>query len=134
MNKHTLFAGILLIITIFVSLCIMIFSMMTVRIFKDEKRLLWASVDNEGLYSIACNKADNILDRLVNKKEFNIDGVKLDKIGDTIIASYKVEINNDKYIDIEVKIRDESFEILKWQQEYCGDWEINDILDIWTGN
>lgn len=134
MNKHTLFAGILLIITIFVSLCIMIFSMMTVRIFKDEKRLLWASVDNEGLYSIACNKADNILDRLVNKKEFNIDGVKLDKIGDTIIASYKVEIDNDKYIDIEVKIRDESFEILKWQQEYCGDWEIDDILDIWTGN
>lgn len=134
MNKHTLFAGILLIITIFVSLCIMIFSMMTVRIFKDEKRLLWASVDNEGLYSIACNKADNILDRLVNKKEFNIDGVKLDKIGDTIIASYKVEINNDKYIDIEVKIRDESFEILKWQQEYCGDWEIDDILEIWTGN
>ena len=48
-------------------------------------------------------------------------------------AEFTVPINDDLVLDVAVRLRGETCEILRWQTLYTGEWEIDESMDIWDG-
>lgn len=130
MNKNSLTSGMILLIIMFSILCVSMFSVLTVSIFKNEVSITREISNNNKNYSKANEKAEEILFDIINNE--NIEDVVYTEIEDYKIASYSVNIDENKILDIEVEIYDDGYKINKWQQVYIGEWKPETHIKVWT--
>lgn len=129
MSNKTLFSGLILIITLFISMCIITLSMLTIISIQNETNIVNSLADNDKNYKIANDKASEILVSIlegINTSESNQKNQKAE-------FNYTVDIDDDKYLDIQLRVEGNTYEIIKWEQVYDGDWEVDDVLQVWDG-
>lgn len=132
MSKGALTTGLILISTIFTILVVSIFSILTIQMYNQEVVIKEAILKNERNYQCADEQADVILTEILSG---TLDPLIVDiqQIGSNRLASYNVKIDEDKQLSVEVLLKNGSYEILKWEQEYIGDWVLDNSITLWDG-
>ena len=119
--------GISSLLVIFAVLCITIFSLLSISAVRADARLEESSARaTEGWYE-ADYAANEILARLRNGEI--PEGVSLENG----IYSYSCPITETQLLQVEVKIKDGKYSILRWQAQYSADWQPDDSLPVWDG-
>lgn len=132
MNKNSLTSGMILLIVMFSVLCVSMFSILGVLIFSNEISIVREISDNNRNYSEANDIAEEILFNILNDEK--IENVNYSNMKNYKIASYNVNIDENKVLDIEVEVYDDGYKINKWQQIYVGEWKPDNHINVWTGN
>ena len=115
-------------LVIFAVLCIYIFAILSLSETLAGGRLADATASSISNYYSADSEAEAVLSELrsgkVPESVINTDG----------IYSYSCPISDTSAIEVEVKIDDDSYEILKWQQVYTAAWEPDESIEVWNRN
>ena len=107
-------------IVIFGVLCLVVFSVLALSGSLAGGRLESASVDATTAYYEADSKAE---EKLAELRETGKDGT----------YNYSVDISDSQSINVSVKIKGDSYEIISWQTNYTAQWQSDDSLILWDG-
>ena len=119
-------------LVIFAVLCLTIFALLGLSTVQADKRLAEASAEAVKKYYEADTEAEMILASL-RQGQVPIEGAsKTEKNGD--VYYYRCDVSEVQALEVEVKITEESYEILRWQLVSTTDWEADDSLDVWNGS
>ena len=139
MNKSGIGVGSASIVLVFAVLCLTIFSLITYVVAGNEKALTDAKAELVTGYYEADAAAELILAEILNADSIpeKVQGVGIysgwdEKLGaETTYFHYPV--SDIKALYVNVLIRDDSFDILSWRMYDTDDWEIDDSVNVWTG-
>lgn len=114
-------------LVIFAVLCLCIFSFLGLSSVRADQRLSAASAAAiEGYYQ-ADTEAEEILARL---REGDIpSGVTVN--GD--VYTYVCPVSDTQELQVAVRLRDEQYDVLRWQTCSTADWDPDDSLELWDG-
>lgn len=121
-------SGAVSLVMIFCTLCLVIFSMLTLATAERETRLSQMTAENAAEYYRADYDATVIVAAL--QSGTNLD-VEIQWDGDT--ASFLLPIGESLGLDVAVAVHDGTCEILRWQTVYTGTWEPDGSLNLWQG-
>ena len=121
-------SGAVSLVMIFCTLCLVIFSVLTLATAERESKLSEMTERNAEEYYRADYDATVIAAALRNGTD---PDAEIDWDGDT--ASFLLPIGDSLGLDVAVSVRGGTLEILRWQTVYTGDWEPDEFLDLWEG-
>ena len=126
-------SGAVSLVMIFCILCLVIFSVLTYTTADREHRLSEKTAQNAGEYYRADYEATVIAAALRNGAE---PDAEIHWDGDTasfflpMVDSQGLEVLG---LDVAVSVHDGTYEILRWQTVYIGEWEPDEFLNLWEG-
>lgn len=115
-------------IVIFAVLCLTVFAMLSLSTVQADRRPAEASMENTKKYYEADTQAETILAQL--RRGIMADGVV--KQGEVFF--YRCEVSETQELQVEVKVSDSSYEIIRWQLVSTTDWKEEDELQLWNGS
>ena len=121
-------SGAVSLVMIFCTLCLVIFSVLTLATADRESKLSEMTARNAEEYYRADYDATVIVAAL--RSGTNPDA-EIDWDGDT--ASFLLPIGDSLGLDVAVSVRGGACEILRWHTVYTGDWEPDEFLDLGGG-
>jgi len=142
MGKSGIGVGSASIVLVFAVLCLTIFSLITFVVAGNDKALVEAKVDMVTGYYRADALAELILaDILAAKEAGNIpETIREVQINTGHNESSGLEttyflcdISDTKALYVSLALHNDSFDILSWRMYDKGEWEIDDSINVWTG-
>lgn len=118
--------GISLLIT-FAVLCLTVFALLSLSSVRANQRLAEASAQAVEDYYAADCAAQEVLSRLRGGEL--PDNVQVD--GD--LYSYSCPITDTQELQVEVRMEEGRWTVLRWQSARSGDWELEEDLELWDG-
>jgi hypothetical protein len=112
----------------FAVLCLVVFAVLSLSTAQADRRLSEVSADAVRQYYEADREANRILS-LIRKGSIPA-GVETEEG----IYRYSCRISDTRTLFVEVRVDGSDYEILRWQEEYTADWELDTSLDVWSGN
>lgn len=112
-------------LTIFSVLCLVVFALLSISTVQSQRKLSDAAYEAVEGYYAADAAAEEILARL-RGGEFP-QGVTRE--GDTY--RYACPISRTQELEVEVRVRGESYIILRWQAVSTADWDSGDGPELW---
>ena len=139
MNKSGIGVGSASIVLVFAVLCLTIFSLITYVVAGNEKSLTNAKAELVTGYYKADAAAELILAEIIaaDTTPDLVRGVNIytgwdEKLGvETTYFHYP--ISDIKALYVNVVKQDDSFEILSWRMYDTDEWEIDNSVNVWTG-
>ncbi len=115
------------IITIFSVLCFIIFALLSLSTAKADSILMDKSADATIHYYEADTKAEEIL-----------AGIRAGELPDGVTKkgthyTYICPVDENQQLSVEVEVKGETYQILKWQKEYIGEWKADTSVKVWGG-
>ena len=133
-------SGAVSLVMIFCVLCLAVFSVLTLATADRERNLAELTAQSAADYYAADCRAVEIIaalrdgDAVPADVEITRSASGKNPDGSTVEeAEFSVPINDDLVLDVAVRLRGETCEILRWQTMYTGEWEIDESMDIWDG-
>lgn len=105
---------------IFAVLCLAVFSVLTLSTVLADSRLEAAA--NESV--VAWYRADAAAEEILAELRAN---------GEDGIHDYSVPVSDTQRLDVSVRLDGEEYEVLRWQLVYSELWQLNDSLEVWSG-
>ena len=131
MNKRERFAppvvGGSSLLVIFAVLCLTVFAMLSLSTVQADKRLSDASAAAVFEYYAADCRAEEILAQLRTGQVPEGVRVKADTY------SYTCSISETQELQVEVRIRENGWEVLRWQAVSTARWSEGETLSLWDG-
>ena len=139
MNKSGIGVGSASIVLVFAVLCLTIFSLITYVVAGNEKSLTDAKAELVTGYYEADAAAELILAEIIaaDTTPETVRGVSIytgwdEKLGaETTYFHYS--ISGIKALYVNILLHDDSFDILSWRMYDTDEWEIDDSINVWTG-
>lgn len=122
MNKNIVTIGFIIISTIFMVLCITVFSILTIMLVKNESATLNIITTNDENYNKAVEIAEEQLIKILESKDYDLDSG---------IINYSVKIDENKQLNVEIQLDENNLTVLRWEQEYIGEWEDEQYINVW---
>ena len=122
-------SGAVSLVMIFCTMCLVIFSVLTLVTAERESRLSEMTERNAKEYYQADFDATVIVAALRNGTNPDAE-IYWD--GDT--AAFLLPIGDSLGLDVAVSARNGTYEILRWQTVYTGSWEPDEFLNVWDGD
>lgn len=120
-------------LTVFAVLCLTVFALLSLSTVRADGRLAQASLQAVEDYYAADRRAQEILARL--RCGQRPEGVTFSGGGE-LRADYSVPISDSQELQVSVLLGEageRDYEILRWQAVPVGEWELDDIPDLWDG-
>lgn len=114
-------------LVIFAVLCLTVFALLSLSTVQADSRLSDASAAAVSGYYAADCRAEELLAELRSGQI--PEGVNVN--GD--VYSYTCPISETQELQVEVQIRDDSWEILQWKAVSTAQWNEDDTLSLWDG-
>lgn len=124
-------SGAVSLVMIFCVLCLAVFSVLTLATADRESRLSEMTAKNAAEYYEADYHATVIAAALRNGAPLPTD---VDVVWDGDTASFRLPMGDSLGLDVAISVHGGSYEILRWQTVYTGDWQPDDYLELWDGN
>ena len=121
------FVGGTSLLVIFATLCLVIFALLSLSTTRADERLGDAVAQAVSDYYAADCEAEVILAQLRQGKL--PDGVTAS--GD--LYTYSCPVSDTQALAVEVQVKGDDYQILRWQAVSTADWQPNDDLPVWTG-
>ena len=129
-------AGGVSLLVVFAVLCLTVFALLSLTTVQADGRLADASAQAVEDYYAADRAAQEILARLRNgETPSEATSHPEDSWHDPnmIRYTYEVPISETQELQVEVLVGGEDYEILRWQAQYTGEWEVVEDIDLWDG-
>jgi len=139
MSKSGIGVGSASIVLVFAVLCLTIFSLITFVVAGNDKALVDAKAEMVTGYYEADTLAELIISDILAAAEIpdTIRGVKINTGFDERLNKETVyffcDISGSKSLYVNLAIANDSFDILSWRMYDKEEWEIDDSINIWTG-
>lgn len=119
----------------FAVLCLTVFALLSLTTVQSDARLAEASVKAVSDYYAADVKAQEILARLRAGEEPEELETTTVEFPDRIeyIYSYSCPISDTQNLEVELRLDETGFTILRWQAAPAQEWESDDMLELWDG-
>ena len=114
-------------LVIFAVLCLTVFAMLSLSTVQADSRLSDASAAAVSEYYAADCRAEEILAQLRTGQVPEGVRVKADTY------SYTCPISETQELQVEVRIRENGWEILRWQAVSTTQWNEDETLSLWDG-
>jgi len=140
MSKSGIGVGSASIVLVFAVLCLTIFSLITFVVAGNDKALVDAKAEMVTGYYKADTLAELILADILSPGETpaEIRGVKINTGFDDNLNSettfFFCDISESKALYVNLILHDDSFDILSWRMYDKDEWEIDDSINVWTGD
>ena len=127
------------IVLVFAVLCLTIFTVISLSSALTEQSLIDLEVRTVQAFYQADVLAEKILAEILQAPATpdNILGVDIyadwdwDYFAERVFFAVPISDTTDLYV--EVLIEEDAYTILTWRMQQFGDWEVDDILNLWTG-
>lgn len=116
------------ILTIFAVLCFIIFALLTLSTAKADRKIADRSVEAVLQYYEADTQAEEILASIRSGKIPE----EVTKETDSLY-SYSCPIDENQTLQVKIRVKDESYEILEWKKVYIGPWKADDTIEVFGG-
>ncbi len=116
-------------LVIFAVLCLTIFALLSLSTVQADRRLAEASAEAVKKYYAADTKAEMIL-ASIRQGQMPVEGAETKND----IYTYRCEVSDVQALEVEVRITDEKYEIIRWQLISTTEWEEDDSMDVWNGS
>lgn len=114
-------------LTVFAVLCLAVMSMLSLSAVRSDAELSRRSAEAVTAWYAADTRAEEILAEL--RRGGMPAGVT--RRGD--IYCYCVPIFGSRELQVEVRLEEGEYTVLRWQSAGAGDWEANEELAVWNG-
>ncbi len=114
-------------LVIFAVLCLTVFALLGLSTVQADGRLAEASAQAVADYYAADCEAERILARLRGGQ--TPEGVTVD--GD--VCAYTCPISETQNLEVEVRLEQTGYTVLRWQAVPIGEWQTDDSLGVWDG-
>ena len=132
MKKSGGVSGAVSLVMIFCVMCLAVFSVLTLVTADRESKLSKVTAQNAAEYYRADYDATVIAAALRTGTPIPAElDVDITWDGDT--ASFLLPMSDSLGLDVAVSVHGGSYEVLRWQTVYTGDWEPDLFLDLWDG-
>jgi len=138
-NKSGIGVGSASIVLVFAVLCLTIFSLITYVVAGNEKALVDAKAELVTGYYEADAAAELILADILATDAIpnTVRGIQihtgLDENLGVETTYFHYPISDIKALYVNLIVRDDSFDILSWRMYDTDEWEIDDSINVWTG-
>ena len=119
-------------LVIFAVLCLTVFALLGLSTVQADRRLAEASSAAVKNYYEADTRAELILASL-RQGQIPMEGVTKSEKAPQVYC-YQCKVSEVQVLDVEVRITEDSYEILRWQLVSTTEWEENDSISIWNGS
>jgi len=116
-------------LVIFAVLCLTVFALLSLSTVQADRRLADASAEAVKKYYEADTKAVQVLASL---RQGQVPAGAVEKNGE--VYCYRQKVSEVQALEVEVKISDEKYEIVRWQLVSTTEWEEDDSVDVWSGS
>ncbi len=114
--------GITSLVTILCVLCLSVFAVLTFSTARRERRLSELTAEYTAAYYEADRQASEWAAALPT------DGVP-----DGEIMSASFPAGGEQVLEVELRKSGGTYEVLRWQMVYEGEWQADDTIEIWDG-
>ena len=133
MRRSGSVSGAVSLVMIFCTLCLAIFSVLTLATADREARLSEMTARNTAEYYRADYDATVVAAALRDGSPVPADiDVEITWDGDT--AYFSLPVGDALELNVALSVRGGTCEILWWQTLYAGSWEPDDYLNLWGGD
>jgi len=138
-NKSGIGVGSASIVLVFAVLCLTIFSLITYVVAGNDKAIVDAKANLVTAYYNADAEAERILFDLIAADTIpdTVRGISIhtgrDEATDTETTYFHYKITDAKALYVSLAIREDSFDVLSWHMYDTDEWEIDDSINVWTG-
>ncbi|MBO5175989.1 MAG: hypothetical protein J6K04_13480 [Lachnospiraceae bacterium] len=116
-------------LVIFAVLCLTIFALLSLSTVQADRRLAEASAEAVQKYYEADVKAEVLLASI---RQGQVPADAVEKNGE--VYYYRQKVSEVQALEVEVKVSDEEYEIMRWQLVSTTEWEEDDSMDVWNGS
>ena len=150
MGKSGIGVGSASIVLVFAVLCLTVFSLITFIVAGNDKNLVDAKAGLVTGYYEADTLSELILSDILSAAgggggsgscvdiPDNIRGVNIVKTFDDNlnknVINFSCDISASKALFVSLVIHDDFFDILAWHMYDIGDWDIDNSINVWTGD
>lgn len=114
-------------LTVFAVLCLAVMSMLSLSAVRSDAELSRRSAEAVTAWYAADTRAEEILAEL--RRGGMPEGVT--RKDDTYY--YDVPISDSRELQVEVRLEEGEYTVLRWQSAGTGNWEANEELAVWNG-
>jgi len=119
--------GIASLLCIFAVLCLTVFALLTLSAVRTNQQFSDRAAETVSAYYEADCLAQELLARLRS-------GQRPEEVSETDgVFSYRCRVTDTQVLEAAVYLREDSWEILRWQLCSHGEWEAEDRLPVWSG-
>jgi len=139
MGKSGIGVGSASIVLVFAVLCLTIFSLITFVVAGNDKALVDAKAEMVTGYYEADTLAELILTDILSPGDTpdTIRGVpintRFDEDQNSETTYFFCNISDSKALFVNIILHDDTFDILSWRMYDKDEWEIDDSINVWTG-
>lgn len=134
-------SGAVSLVMIFCVLCLAVFAVLTLATADREAKLTAMTAQNASDYyeadRIAVHIAAALREGRTAPEDIEIEHAFTDTPdGPAETAAFSVPIGEDQALCVEILLGDqkgETFEILRWETAYTGEWEPDEYVNLWDG-
>jgi len=116
-------------LVIFAVLCLTVFALLSLSTVQADRRLAEASAEAVQKYYEADVKAEVLLASI---RQGQVLAEAVEKNGE--VYYYRQKVSEVQALEVEVKVSDEEYEIMRWQLVSTTEWEEDDSMDVWSGS
>ena len=116
-------------LVIFAVLCLTVFALLSLSTVQADRRLAEASAEAVQKYYEADVKAEVLLASI---RQGQVPADAVEKNGE--VYCYRQKVSEVQALEVEVKVSDEEYEIMRWQLVSTTEWEEDDSMDVWNGS
>ena len=134
-------SGAVSLVMIFCVLCLAVFAVLTIATADREAKLSEMTAQNAADYYEADRQAVEIVAALRDGRTLPVD-VEIEHVlstypdGPVETAAFSLPFGDCQALRVEVMLGDQdgkTCQILRWQTEYTGEWEIDSSMPVWDG-
>ncbi len=134
-------SGAVSLVMIFCVLCLAVFAVLTIATADREAKLSEMTAQNAADYYEADRQAVEIVAALRDGRTLPVD-VEIEHVlstypdGPVETAAFSLPFGDSQALRVEVMLGDQdgkTCQILRWQTEYTGEWEIDSSMPVWDG-
>ena len=128
-------SGAVSLVMIFCVLCLAVFATLTYVSADRERQLSELAAQRAAEYYAADAEATRIVAALARGERPDADYDPTDVYPDSPFVAFRVPAGGEQELSVRVRLHpDGTYDILRWETVYAGDWETNDTIDIWDGD
>lgn len=137
MRRGGTVSGAVSLVMIFAVLCLTVFSVLTLSTAVGESKLAQATAQHTVDYYAADAQATGIAAQLrQGSRAEMIDGIAVvyttGEHGEQ--AAFAVPAGENQTLSVVLLLQNQSYDILKWELEYSGDWQADQSIAVWDGD
>ena len=122
-------------VMIFCVLCLVVFATLTYVTANRERQLAELTAQSAAEYYAADAEATRIVAALARGERPDADYDFTDVYPDSPFVAFRIPAGGEQELYVRVRLYpDGSYDILRWDTVFAGEWETNDTIDIWDGD